>query len=454
VGIINDLHYEPFYQSGSDVQRSCRSNNSPLAWITGFTALNASPFGEYGCDAPERLINLMLDKLNEIDPNIDVLLVSGDFVAHGLTVEVGDFLHDQYAILKESITKVFLDMINKKFPNAIVLPAVGNNDIKFHYVAPTQNHSAPDYYPFLYDLFFEKLTKNSQIDKTGINETFTKFGGYRYDFSANLSFISFNSLYYNDRTPSDEIDIKEEQFAWLSSTLDNAAEGHRFVIFMHIYPGVYHVGFTRFFWDRPSVIRFDEIIQKHYTRIALITGAHSHYPDVKVGFSHELSIPQILATDEHALKSIPTWAMLITPAISPIYKNNPGVTHLLIDNNIVTNVSWTFLQLNMYPQTESEAVFYTFDFAKEMQIVEFTPLAVLKFIKSIINDKVKLYKYLAHKIGYTGERIADALIDYKKLKSITFGNECQYFCASLNILRTNYYYCVESSEEHLDTMHK
>lgn len=452
VAIINDIHYEPFYEEGTEVERFCRKSNSPLSWITRFTALNASPFGEYSCDAPERLINLMFDKLNEIDPNIEVLLVGGDFITHGLSIELDDVIHDQYDLLKESITKVFLEMINKKFPNAIILPAVGNNDIKYHYVAPQTNHTDSDYYKFLYNLFFEQLDKNKNIDKTGINETFDKFGGYRYDFSSTLSFISFNSLYYNVRTPGTDLQIKELQFQWLSDTLDQSTEGQKFVIFMHIYPGIYHIGHTRFFWERSAVLRFDEIIQKHYSKIALITGAHSHFPDVKVGFGHELSIPQILETDNYTVGSMPTWALLITPSISPVFKNNPGVTHLIIENNVAKNITWTFLQLSRYPQTEAEAQFYTFDFAVEMGIVEFTPTSVLRFIKSIILDKVKLYKYLAHKIGFIGEEVANALVEYKNFGSITFANECKYFCASLNMLRTGYYYCVESSESHLNAI--
>ena len=115
IGIINDIHYEPYYQSGAPVSNNCRG-------VTPFEIINyleaqTTPFGTHGCDAPLRLINLVLNKINEVDPDIEVLLVSGDFVSHGYSVEIG--MSDHYFVLKEIIEYVFIEILAKKFPNAV-----------------------------------------------------------------------------------------------------------------------------------------------------------------------------------------------------------------------------------------------------------------------------------------------------------------------------------------------
>ncbi|CAI2369527.1 unnamed protein product [Moneuplotes crassus] len=439
VGIINDLHYEPFYQTGSDIQRYCRSDNSPLKWITGYTQDNASPFGEYRCDAPKRLINLMLDKLDEIDPDIDVLLVSGDFIAHGIAVEITDKVHDQYQILKDSISEVFLEMINKKFPNAIVLPAIGNNDIKYHYVSPQRGVTAPDYYPFMYDLIFEKMDGNKNIGTQDMRDTFTKFGGFRYDYSDDISFISFNSLYYNNKVPSKDTQIKKAQFDWLANTIDQEQSERKFVIFFHVYPGVYIIKSPKSFWEQEAQLEFNRIIQRNSHKIILVTGAHSHYADVKVFFDKEFTIQDFMNPKETEFRANPVWALLVTPSISPVFTNNPGVTHLNLNDGFADNITWTFLELNRYPSDESEAQYNTFSLEQQCGIFKFTPEQVANFIKSLIKDKYALYKYLAHKIGFQGENIVNALLGYKELGTITFKDESEYFCSLLNNKRIDYY---------------
>lgn len=437
IGTLNDIHYEPFFKPGASLKKFCRGD-SPLDWLSTIE-IEAYQFGEYGCDAPERLIKMMFDKMNEIDPDIEVLLVGGDFIAHGFSVELADKEHDQYGLLKENLDYFFLEILAKKFPKAVILPTIGNNDIKYHYIAPQQNYSAPDYYPFMYKLIFEKIPANRKLNLKGVKETYLKFGGYRIDYNDEISFIGFNSLYYNDRTPSNDTAIKDEQFNWLNKTVSSSESGRKFVLFFHIYPGVYFIGYVRFHWERPAVLRFNDIIQRNLNKFALIYGSHSHFPDLKVGFSHEFSIPQLLKTETKHLKHIPTWAMLIGPSISPVFKNNPGFQLLQIENGVARNISWHFFELYRYPKKESDAVFNQIDFKRDLGIDEFTPKAVLVFIKTIIEDKYTLYKYLAYKIGYRGKNVATALANYQELAMLTLNEEYQYYCSLLNMLRTDYY---------------
>jgi hypothetical protein len=381
----------------------------------------------------------MLDKMNELEPDVDIILVTGDMITHGVSVELEDMKHHhQYDMLKNLLEELIVNILAEKFPNAYILPTIGNNDIKYHYVAPQRNYTAPDYYPYMYNLIFEQIPKNRNLNLTGVKESFYNFGGYKIDMSDDLSFISLNSLYYNNRTPSNDTEIKVAQLDWFEKTLDNAEPGRKFVIFFHIYPGMYFIGHIRFFWERPAVLRFNDIIQRNIDKIALINGAHSHFPDIKVGFSSEFSIPLLMNTDDHFLKYIPKWTMLITPSISPVFRNNPGITLLEMEDQVPKNIVWHFMELYKFPSKESEVTFNSLRFKEDLGIDEFTPNSALRFIKTIIGNRYQLYKFLAHKIGYRGKTMAHALAEYQDLKMINLGGEFDYFCSLLNMLRTDY----------------
>lgn len=344
IGILNDLHFEPYYQPGAPKANNCRGP-TPFEMLNTLEA-EINPFGIYGCDAPERLIRLITDKMNELDPDIDVLLVTGDFVAHGYSIEFGEKKDDHYLVLKETIDYVFTQLLAKKFPKALILPAVGNNDIKYHYIAPQKNFSAPDYYPFLRRLTFEKIPQNKKYFAPEISDTFDMFGGYRVDYSDTLTFLSFNSLYYNDRTPSNDTDVKKRQMDWLTDSLERAEPNRKFVIFFHIYPGMYFIGKIRFFWERSAVFQFNTIIQKNLSKITLLAASHSHFPDIKIGFPREFSLPHLLDQNETNPQYMPIYALLITPSISPVFNNNPGFTCLMIENQVAKNITWHFLELH------------------------------------------------------------------------------------------------------------
>ena len=320
----------------------------------------------------------MISKMKELDPDVEVIIVSGDFVSHGYSVTLGE--KDHYQLVKSIIREVMFEMIAKNFPRAIILPAIGNNDIQYHYVAPQINVSAADYYEFLYDITFEQIQANKNISHQGDIETpIKKFGGYRYDHSESLSFISLNTLYYNLRSPSNETEIKILQMQWLAKQLDNAEPQRKFVIFFHIYPGVSLIRGVTTFWESKAVLLFNSIILRNIDKISLITGSHSHFADIRVFSGSEFTEDQLLMNDSFD-GDIPRYALLITPAISPIYLNNPGFTLMKLINGVSTDITWHFMEL-WKVKDNTNATFNTVDLYKDFGIKEFTPASVTDFMK-------------------------------------------------------------------------
>ena len=50
----------------------------------------------------------------------------------------------------------------KYLPNTIFLPTFGNNDFKFHYMAPTPDY-AQEFYSKIFDLWFTKNPTNKRL---------------------------------------------------------------------------------------------------------------------------------------------------------------------------------------------------------------------------------------------------------------------------------------------------
>ena len=64
---------------------------------------------------------------------MDVILLLGDFVRHGLSSKDGEI--NNWHRMWPKIYQQMRDL-NRLFPDAVILPCLGNNDQVFHYQVP------------------------------------------------------------------------------------------------------------------------------------------------------------------------------------------------------------------------------------------------------------------------------------------------------------------------------
>ncbi len=86
-------------------------------------------YGNFRCDAPWVLVKSAISAMRDFEPDPDIILWTGDSSAHGTPSEV-DF---DYVLSAERTLSTYL---RKYFPNALILPVLGNHD-----------SSPPDYFP-------------------------------------------------------------------------------------------------------------------------------------------------------------------------------------------------------------------------------------------------------------------------------------------------------------------
>ena len=121
---ISDLHLFPAYDATKE----------KYCWSTGADADVVANFGRYGCDPPETLVRAVLDRVLVETPEPDVVFLTGDLVAHEIPFNpdgLGPATAD-YDELKDILAQVGR-LMTEYFPNSIVLPSLGNNDVKYHY---------------------------------------------------------------------------------------------------------------------------------------------------------------------------------------------------------------------------------------------------------------------------------------------------------------------------------
>ena len=84
IGIINDIHMNPNYNPATSAVNVCEGPASANPAVT----VNA-PLGRMGCDPPNALVTQMMSLLASENPDLAVVLVPGDLVAHGVAANLG-----------------------------------------------------------------------------------------------------------------------------------------------------------------------------------------------------------------------------------------------------------------------------------------------------------------------------------------------------------------------------
>lgn len=188
ISVINDIHLDVDYKALPTNKLCWTDDNSHNIEI--FT--DWLKYGTWGCDSPFELVETVYEEVEKQD-HLDLIIMSGDYAAHGLSAYPNQ--KDHYSKLKEVHTKLF-EYTKKKFPNTPIVPAIGNNDPKWHNQFPLEEST--DYFEFLFDLWFASHPVQYP-NLTDIRTTFLK-GGFYWYFYGDYVFIALNSLYFYSGT--------------------------------------------------------------------------------------------------------------------------------------------------------------------------------------------------------------------------------------------------------------
>ena len=253
-------------------------------------SLTASGPGSYGQDSTEDLVRSTASLLAALTG--DFIVITGDLAGHDNTAAIPLF----------SAVKAILD---EHLPTMRFIVSLGNNDV------------TPDYHLAADDGQLAALAAaygDAWLSEETARETFLRGGYFETDVSLTncLRVLTLNTVWWSSHHwPANATDSDPAgQFAWLESRLSAARANNCTVLLQsHIPPGVAAYD-GKALWSESYMASFFDLVDTFADVISAGLFGHVHHDEVRV---HE-SLP-----------------MLVAPAVSPIYENNPGVRYVVYD---------------------------------------------------------------------------------------------------------------------------
>lgn len=293
VNIVADFHYDPGYGTLKSYG-PCKTGSAPM-------------FGEAGCDAPEALIqSLVQDLVAQKNP---YTLFAGDWQRHW-PASSGYKANDTMKPMSKLMAQV---AAASGTPTQVFMGAIGNNDVEsdyyFDYTAANQ--------PLLKDMAFHMAAAG--ILSSSESATSSKCGFYARRLPG-ISFVSLHTLLWTYRirppVPNDVVDPCG-QFAFLEAELAFAlSKNSKVILIGHMPPAVQinavisrgHFGAESedMFWKPQYQARFTDYLQQYGSIVVLQMWGHSHFfsPFAALALGHSIGI--------------------VVPSISPLICNTPS----------------------------------------------------------------------------------------------------------------------------------
>jgi len=297
--LVSDVHYTPFSH-----------DRAP------------SP---YGADTNDALLTSFLAEARKIDPDPPVVIIAGDFLAHG-------FRLDAAGATMVALAKRF----DAAFPRSQFVIALGNND------SSCGDYAAPIDGPFL---AAAAKAWAPLVDRRGAAPDFATRFAHDGSYVARLPIPGlrvvvtndvFDSLRYSAACAGGQ-NGASEALVRFQNDLRATRAGERNWVLLHIPPGIdayttshltHHLGIVPFL--RPHAREdLDAIITAASNRVALALAGHAH----KFGY-------RILA--ESGSPRVP---MLLVPSVSPIFANAPSFLEVTVasDGTLSTVAETSFV---------------------------------------------------------------------------------------------------------------
>jgi hypothetical protein len=278
----------------------------------------------FGRDTNFSLLLTMLAEARLVDPNPPVVVLSGDFLAHGLPDR------DATATMLELAQR-----FNETFPHAQFLITLGNND------SNCGDYQAPIDGPFLAAIAkaWEPL-----VNRRGAAPDFAKRFAHDGGYVARLPLPGLRAVVANDVVASlrygnacaGQVDAPAEVIAGFRRDLDAGKPDERTWTLFHIPPGIDAYS-TTYLAHRLGIVPFLQPSARESLDAALADPRH-HVTLAIAGHTHKFSF----RIDGYGNGRVP---MLLVPSVSPIFNNGPSFLTLDVasDTTLSNATEWTYV---------------------------------------------------------------------------------------------------------------
>lgn len=322
--IITDIHFDPFADPAIVAQLAAAEAS---AWQGIFERSGQQGFARYGSDANYPLMMSALDAARTLVPQPDFLLYSGDYLVHGFETKFkpyDDGTRDAFARFVIKTITFVSQQLQGAFPRTPVYGTLGNDDSACgdYMVAPGGRFLAA-----VGELWAAQSSRP---------ETFADFriGGFYvvpHPTVPERDLVVLNtvlwSMSYENRCNPAGGDPGAAQLAWLEWTLYRTKlAGRTASLLFHIPPGI--DGYSSSHGSGTCRAAVTPFLKEAYAQpfLALLEQYRDILQDSYAGHTH-MDDFRVVTTQADK----PILLTHITPAVSPIYQNNPGFGVVLYD---------------------------------------------------------------------------------------------------------------------------
>ncbi|CDW83200.1 UNKNOWN [Stylonychia lemnae] len=463
--VLSDMHLQPYYDPNIDAQHFCQNyfikNKLKLSYQDLITSSDYAPLGRLLCDPPADLIESFMRRINETEGQVDVILLTGDMIGHNLAVNPG--VTDKPELYQKllEVHSQLGQLLNKYFPNSLVLPTLGNNDCRYHYQSPYENDKQ-EYYSYLFETYFLNHTRNNQIKELSeIQNTFLDGGYYRVDLSEKISMLMINTLMYNkNNDPANQGDQLEDQFAWLEKQFMTAEHDRKFIISNHIYPGSKQEQIPAKLWHSNYTSDFIEILLKYNDKILLEVSGHDHISDLRYNHGSKIHQSAKKSLTSGSLNDFNFHNIVIAPGVTSASAQNPGYALFTVedqDHISARNLTMVFLPIQKtynwtsIPQDLSQWPFRTLNF-NSFGLHDLSADSFHELRHRLQKDNKLLLNYLALKTGFDPNdpiEFQTAIAIHQKVATLLTSdlNPYVYFCQMhKNLGHLDYTNCIDDNK--------
>lgn len=280
---LSDIHLDPKYIVEGDVKLNCRKKG---------VGKKAGPFGEIGCDTPQRMFLLLLKSLKEKISETDFILIGGDSSAHDKTLSIEEYVKN-YSFIIYSIQEIY--------SKTKIIPVLGNNDLPIF----NSDQELKSFFLKYYESWKDLIPKTQK-------ELFLDLGCYFKHVKEDLYVIVLNTNLFIENKHYDNSLKSKKQFDWLNSVLKLFLEkNHKVIIIGHHPPiDLYLNYFTSsklvslFFLYKETIkgFLFGHIHEDTFFFLSRAISLKINEKELKTRFGIAMSLPSIIRNGNPCLR--------------------------------------------------------------------------------------------------------------------------------------------------------
>jgi hypothetical protein len=346
---LSDLHFNPYY----DPSLMARLEATDVSgWDAVFASSKITAVSAYGADTNYPLLQSFLADLKTRAAGARFITITGDLLGHDFPQNFQLYSADKSEEAYQSFTTKTIQFIAAQIesatPSIPIFPVLGNND-----------SDCGDYEITPAGWFLSAFAKAwaPRVKSATFVKQFSPAGNY--DVPAPIPdtrIIGLDSIFlsmsYDNACGEEGTDYGAQTLTWLRRRLAAAKEKHQRVwLLYHIPPGINVYSTTSagsacpapvLMWKSQYTKRFNALMKRYASTVVTSLAGHTHMDDFRL---------------------IDNMAIHITPAVSPMFTNNPTYESIAYSPTSGAITDYTAFHLQLAGTPAAWAIEYTFSTA-------------------------------------------------------------------------------------------